>query len=392
MTSLCHSRNSPHYKAFMGCAAENWEVQAEKELDAVIDARDDHVKNHKHDYKDAEAGAPALLHGDDEVRSLLNDVVSKALFDNKSDHGKKSDIKMIDLSDKNLAATGHKPLGPSGLPVMPAKSAADVLSVERKILNDPNTVMVFMDDSRSPLHPPSPPHHSNNLFGPQSVSTTAMPHSNDKAKSSTTVTPHDAPTKASIQTTSKPITKEANKPPPSMKPAPPTTKKPHEADITTTSAPKKPAPAPSKGGPKPSAKGEPSSRGSIDSSSATTTTTTTVAPKSKTTTSAPTRPPTEKPLETLEAVLKRQEAEKIEFERRLKMERDALIRRLQKQQDEIDAQNAIAAMQSHRSHATDHDSRMHQIEHDRQMSIDPIGHSLKHQQYEMRRQQRYGGR
>lgn len=409
MTNMCHSRSSPIFKAFLSCAAENWDDLAEKELDAITNARNDHIINHKNDHKDGSRSVASLLDGDDdEAKIILNDAVAKALSDNKSDGGN-NDIKMIDLSDKNPAVSSSpkpEPLAPSGSPVTPAKNAADVSSVEKKILNDPNTMMVLMDDTKPPSHLPGP-HHSTNLFGPPTVSTTAIPHSNDKTKSRpTTMNPtapshNPAATKASIQTTTKPIpiNNGTNKP----ESVRPTTEKPHLGEIGTSSE-SKPALESTKqistiirpimSSSKPSSKvtGEPSSRSAIESHS-TAVTTTTASPQVKpiTTSSLPTKIPTEKPLETLETVLKRQEAEKIEFEKRLKMERDSLIKKLQKKQDEIDAQNAIAAMQSHRNHATDHDSRMHQIEHERQMSIDPIGHTLKHQQFEIRKQQRLGG-
>lgn len=69
--------------------------------------------------------------------------------------------------------------------------------------------------------------------------------------------------------------------------------------------------------------------------------------------------------------MERQEREKQELEAKMRVERERLIKELQKRQDEIDAQNAMKALQSQR-HVTATankvpESKLHQLEHERQM-------------------------
>ena len=75
------------------------------------------------------------------------------------------------------------------------------------------------------------------------------------------------------------------------------------------------------------------------------------------------------------------------MEMKSKNEQENQMKQLKKENDEKDAKNAIKSLQMQRAgHASD--ARMHQIEHERQMSIDPVGHTIKHQKYEQMKLQR----
>lgn len=421
MVTLCHSKANTQpdskWKAFLVCAADNWDTAADKELDRIIKARDEHVKNHKHDSKE-ESGAPSLLHGDDEFSTMLNDVVAKAFTDGKSDQNPRSDIKLIDLSDKTTPSTNSSTKSPATVAPMTTTSSPTLSkssTIEPKLLNDPNTLMVFVDDSKTkPPLTTVAPHTSTNLFGLEGHST-AKPHPVEKTKP-VEAHPNATVPKASIHSTSKPqlgtkqasiATRTATSTSTTIKPHPTnhssSTNKPVISNKNgTTSAPPHINGTSSKTAahlsttltPISLAKTTPKPTVKMSTQPAKTST---MAPKSNTvstskptTTSLPLTKSTEKPLETLSAVLKKQEVEKQEFEKKLKAERESLIKKLKKKQDEIDAQNAILAMQTQRNNVANypanHDNRMHQIEHERQMAIDPIGHTIKHQQHELKKQ------
>lgn len=59
----------------------------------------------------------------------------------------------------------------------------------------------------------------------------------------------------------------------------------------------------------------------------------------------------------------------------------------EKKKDLIDAKKTIEALKLQRakSHHSAADARLHQIEHEHQMSIDPVGHTIKHRIYEMKK-------
>lgn len=416
MMALCHSKanNQPDskWKAFLGCASTNWDPAAEKELVRIIKAREEHVKNHKHDSKD-EPGAPSLLHGDDEVATMINDVVAKAFADGKNDQNLRSDIKLIDLSDRTAPPT----LSPVKQSVTSEGSSSTAPSVaksatnEPKIMSDPNTLMVLVDDSttKTPLTTTAP-HHLTSSFGLTKHST-ARPHLDDKAKSKERAPSHEADiAKASAHTTSKPhlevgqvtttphsIIIETTTQHPSSKLR--SSHKSQDADKNATTI----APVTKNGtslelrvhldNTSVHHKNTTKTTSKTNLIQSTSTKPTTASPKSNATSASPktaSKGPSEKPLETLSAVLKKQETEKQELDKKLKAERESLMKKLKKKQDEIDAHNAILALQSERQqaghHSTGHDNRLHQIEHERQMAIDPIGHTIKHQQHELKKQ------
>lgn len=386
LATICSSKTlasdaKGSFKQFKDCSAHNWDSNLDKEIDRIIEARIQFTKNHSHAANET-AATLGHSHDDDDEITMIGDVVKNVLDGNKEALDRPG-IKVIDVSGPAAAAAVANKLANDKLASTPAPLAG-LLMPNKKLFNDPNTVVVFVDDSTTK--------------GPSTVapkvaavaSTSTKPaqievsvHTDSKAanSASTTVAPvKGAGVGVEIKTGLGDIIVSATTSAPVDQTKPPAVEN-SKLNVTASSlvsaafgqANTTPGPstaAPATTGTPPSSKAP---------AAVITTTTTTKSPK---------------PLESLKEMLKRQEKEKLELEAKLKVEREKIMKQLQKKQDEIDAQNAIKSLQLQRAtggHSGSHaDAKLHQIEHERQMSIDPVGHTIKHQQYELIKQQKSG--
>lgn len=424
LTTICASRMldpkaKGSFKMFKDCSAGNWNQNIDNELDRITTARLNCAKNHNHSKNDTTI---TLMHDttneDDEI-SLIGDVVSK-VFDGAEEIVNKPDIKVIDMSNPSPSSvtTTPKPLNIAIITLTPTNSSnqsstempSTTLSPNSKrLLNNPNTVLVFVDESgaRTTAVPNKPMMTFNTTVRPIAMIEPIIGTSNTTLVPVTIVEKLKKASNSSLAGKILPIVNDSTI-------APATSNKTESTTIAALASPalamtttSKPATtlAPTVG-PKTTAK----TIVSLVMPKLVTTAAPRVAQKLTTQTPAiPTNSmanltessitfkPSEKPLETLQEMLKRQEKEKQDFETRLRIEREKLMKQLQKKQDEIDAKNAIKALQYQRAasnqlgangHSSHSDARMHQIEHERQMTIDPIGHTMKHQLYEQNKQQK----
>lgn len=391
LSHICASRHLPvhdrtSFVAFELCASQNWDLQLEKELDRILLARANCANNHQHPKANG-SDVAHLTHDsedDEDELALIGDVVSKVLEGNATGLG--GDIKLIDVSASS-----------------PNSSAPPTTSAPRspKLLNDPNTMVVFVEETNKRASKglsdgpqttaiPSLGYHLETtvksvVIVEHSVGSTAepvpmrpeVPHVNvtklsagdlaDKINAAvaniTSAVPHIAELVSSAPSTAAPIPPAIEITPTGYSTSKPATTIPVVASKSITTAAL------------PGVVSSTAKPGDIVAKTTNTTTTTT----------------TQRPLEKLEEMLRRQEKEKSELEAKLKAEREKIMKQLQRKQDEIDARNAIKALQVQRTasgHGSQSDARMHLIEHERQMAIDPVGHTIKHQQHELNKQQR----
>lgn len=385
LEQICASRKEPassgkvQFKSFESCAEQNWEATLDKELARIAAARLNCSKNHQHSKNDSSV---ALMHhdDDDDEVSVIGDVVSSVLGDSKSAVDK-SNIKTIEVGPNGAVPVGAAAAPTTKTTVAPA-NAAPAPAVTTVPPVAPETSALAASTAApivSPSHAPS--------VAP-AVSTTVVPTS---AKPSSSTTPK--PTTPPASTTVKPVPDGASKPTvgsatlvgaaastlgPTLLPAKGSGNEilnnpntvvvfvddsvkagsksgygPATTDGHTTAAPtlgekllKNVAGSAKKESP--SSTGKPAS-------------TSTTKPKADGSTKAPsssTAAPTK-----------------------------ASGSELQKKKDEADAKRAIEALKLQRAHGhgSAADERMHQLEHDRQMSIDPVGHTIKHKIYEMKK-------
>lgn len=490
--TICSSRklepaNKSSFKSFQSCAEKNWDKNLDQEMERIKTLRLNCLKNHDHSKSDSWAS----LSDDDDDISLINQVVGKMLAGDQKGDLDKANIKVIDVgSASSLEAAG---LSAS---VQASDNIAKGLAPNKKILNDPNTVLVFVDESATTLAPIlgkkpfagttlapgvaaqslnasastavaavanvgtnnndtlkvlSTVSNNNSIHG---VATSAAPvvhvtlltttvspaHETPKVqittahplaakpianvsthapeaksanvtrvtstvapsvaivkveKMETTVAPSVTLTAAKVDsaavvtTTAKPIVILAISAATTVKNAsvvapPSTTFAPAAKEVKVVNSTAKPTTV------------EPKSNATVTKVSTVAPHTTLVPAKSVASAAKTSKTPvvivietsTAKPAKSLEEVLKRQEKEKQELEVKLKAERDSIVKQLQKKQDETDAKNAIKSLQQQRNGHGASDARLHQIEHERQMAIDPVGHTLKHEKYEKSKQQK----
>lgn len=346
LTILCNSRNlqselKGSYQSFQNCASKNWDPAVDKELDKVIAARLNCAKNHKHGKN--ETTTAVVPHDDDEM-SIISEVVSQVLDGDKI-LANNSDVKIIDITGTAKPSTVTPLAEGSDKNSTKASKAAKVSG----ILNDPNTVVVFMDDSNR-------------------KTTTLAPKSIHVVTKVEVETPKPTVTNAVVEieksTSSKPLLTQKLLLAEQSTPTPSTTTKPAE-QIATSSTPSPPI----------SDKIEVS----VEQSKASDQTSTTEAPATaiavtassdkmkvdvssvKTTTTT-----TEKPAESVESLLKRHEKERQELELKLKLDKSS--KQGHKKQEGLNALKAMRSLQMQRdASAHGSDARLHQIEHERQM-------------------------
>lgn len=330
--NICESRFPPAlskvntFKSFLQCSDNNWDEALGKELDRILAIRLNNIKKHSH-HNQTTSGLNhtnhhlTLLHDDEDASagvSLVNDVVSKVLDNTKQN---KTVVKIIDAT--HLATTLKPQLTPIALDVKVVNSTSTLPPSVSKSLNvtivSPTTVSP-KNSSISSTHPPS--------STPQPVLnlTVSENHGHVQIKAAINGTTVKPDVSLSVNLTSTTLS--------------PTTIKPSVENKTASTTPKATTLKPTSA----------AKNSTIPSTSAA---------------------PTFKPLETLEQVLERQEKEKRELEVKMRLEREKLIKELHRRQDEIDARNAIRALQSQR-HATAtsghvSESKLHQLEHERQM-------------------------
>lgn len=389
LKTICSSKSQSSgfkgsYKAFSDCAAAHWNPAVDKELDRIIEARINCTKNHNHSKNATTDGSVSLGdHDSDDEMSIISEVVSKVLEGDKSASSavsKNSDIKVIDFSP----STTHKPAtGNSSSSLKLALSHASTTSTPtnvKSLLNDPNTVVVFLDDSKttkksaaselstkvkvnttsggsSTTSKPAPIHSAVKLDLPSNVKLTLG------LNKEPTPSPSPSASKATSSSLAHKILPSESSGAPSSKPvAASTTVKPSSSSQTTkkveivVEASKSPA-----------------SKVEIATKTSSSSTGSSTVVKAASTAAPPTvlvkAPPPPKPLESITELMVRQEKEKSEFESKLRAEREKMMKQLQKKQDEFEAQNAIKSLQIQREASANHDSesRLHQLEHERQM-------------------------
>lgn len=521
--TICSSEHLPtnvngSFRGFQACAEHNWDKSLDQELERVIRLRLNCFFNHTHSKNDSTI---SLVHDNDDI-SLIGEVVNKVLNTNsKSGPIGKANITMINVGSSpsstkapaTVAATGghaNKTVGPQTTPAANLKSPAN-----KNILNDPNTLLVFVDDAttKAPakaLQAPTPTQAS--------TATHAVSGAHDKVSVAPAVKTTAAPALPVLVTTLKPaskvlvnsngtrlvLTNGTHAAEPVVKVAaiaattvkplatvlgekilsaastsapvlpvkivttqPTTSSKPLVVVATSTVKPavipvaastSSPAATATVAAAEATAKSQPitvvvstaapTNAAKVVANSTTvakivTNATTTSRPATVAITSvkplsstkqpvaASTKAPSAKPLATTkqpqaastkapstkpsagtqqpqsastkapsavkpsttgklvgvgEAASKKSDSDKHQSDSKVKDD-EKKTAQLKKEQDENDAKNAIKALQKQRAgHVAD--ARMHQIEHERQMTIDPVGHTLKHQKYEQMKQQK----
>lgn len=409
LAAICASRKlepagaKGSFKSFLECAEDNYNPMLDAELAKINKMRADCASSHEHAKNDPLA---SLTH-DDEDASLIGDVVSKMMAGSEG-APIKTELSVIDVSARNQtgaavsmvarttaapsaggAAVSTSPAPVSvkgaasttGAPIKTDSPEGDALA-NKKILSDPNTMILFVDDTVGTV-------------------TTRQP-----VKGSSTSAPAKLETVATLPASSaSPVLVQAQ--------SATTTLKPATAPPTTTAGPTKPA---GLGDKIAAAAGIKTTAAPSDAAvtKSTTTTVVTLAPAAASsttaapvaaaaaaaaakTTTAPATTTTRKPAEgttkkpdvvaqttgapqrTIEVVLKKQDKD-------LKPETNEIA----KKQEDSDAKKAIISLQLQRvqAHGSPSDMRMHQIEHERQMAIDPVGHTIKHQEYELNKQKK----
>lgn len=390
---ICDSRKldasaKDSFGSFKACAVENWEPSLGIELDRINAARESCTKNHDHSKKD-----PVVSLSHDEVQlSMINEVVNK-VFEGAKGVGanKTTDIKMIDFSG-NVST-------PKPIPIS-ASAVTKELETNKAALNDPNTVMVLIDDSKAGKSGPGV--ITNAVAAAASAISTPAPvvaasTSKPAANSTTSVTATvSADNKSNHTLQGKILSAVSTTAAPKVK-VEVSVKSTSAGTSTTTASPKETSHSPN----------VTKKAAAISVSIATSTTSapnhSTSKPVSSTkapataaaATSSTTKPNMStkapaQPIETLKKVLDNQDKQLSALEKKLKAEREKVISQLKRKQDEEDSKKAIKSLQLQReaSHNSAADARLHHIEHERQMSIDPIGHSIKHQQFEMNKQKK----
>lgn len=350
-------------RAFEQCAARHWDPSVDRELDKIIAERANCIKNHNHTVsvnstQNVADNLGDLSHDDGDL-SLINEIVRKMLDEDKNLNGSNTDIKMIDVSSTFLGTT-QKPASPVPIHSISKHQLASTVAPLTK-----SDLAPAADDaaqtSPAPVSKISTPHPSVKpiVLGKQS---TDAPSAGDgdggkvgeeKVKQVESGTLESKIVPKSSTTSAKPTIV------PVAKPVGPSLLSKNKVQITTVKE------------------------------------NTTAMPAKTAKAIAPVSSKPLNPLDALDVVLKRQEKEKQEFEARLKAERDSIMKQLQKKQDENEAKDAIKALQVQRDASAAPSNgqainKLHQMEHERQMAMDPIGHTLKHQQYEMSKQQRNG--
>lgn len=334
---LASSRGS--MKAFQICANSNWDESLDKELDRILAIRLNNLKKHAHLHNQNSTGTNqtninvdhhlTLLHDDEDGEgvTLVNDVVSKVLDTSKMNS---SDVKVIDAASP-VKITTIKPSIEVHLETTKAPIAnhSGILTADG-VLNDQKTVFVLLDDAGKTTVAPKKAHNATQVPVHLNVTlakSTAHPKVTVKIEGTTVTTVKPTAASSPISTTPKQT---------------------HVMLVSSTSAP-----SASK--------------------------TVVLIEKGKVTTGSPslallvkpTLSPIIKPLETFEQVLERQEKEKHDLDVKFRLEREKLIKDMRKKQDDIDAQNAIKALQNQRQATSSTsrvpDSKLHQLEHDRQM-------------------------
>lgn len=376
----------------------------DKELDKIIAARINCLKNHKHSLNTT---TPILSHEDEEM-SLISEVVSKVLEGDASSLNNNSDIKVIDVSSfgSTKAPSVLPPVTVAPIKGAKATTVLPLPNTTSNLLNNPNTVVVFVDDAKTTLAPVVVP--SDKPIVVKDLKTTALPVVKPLVKestNSTTAVVSEKPLIKDLKTTALPtlaakLTTKVSIAGTTLKPATilPTIK----TLLATTVAPKEVkveslaqklistvapvvkvsssnttkvhvgstvVPVVSKTTLKPVAGPVTTKKVDIVVKGTKAASLDSAVKVTKVKVSSTVKPVVVKPLETLEEILKRQEKEKQDLELKLRVEREKIMKQLQKKQDEIDAHNAMKALQIQRDASSDHasDTRLHQIEHERQM-------------------------
>lgn len=344
---------------FETCAKHNWSPLIDEELDKIVAARANHTKNHQHSNNDSLA---VLEHGEDEDEvSFISGVVNKFFGPEKDAVNTNSDVNVLDI-----AVTTPRP-----------PHSILTTSLAPSLMNDPNTFVVFVD-STSTTALPKLTTVVQTSHKPSSTNEGDLP----RVRSSSTSSPGTTATKSPIESlgiamsTSQPL-KSTN---PSSTSMPNETITHNNVTIPSTSAPSstkiqstvKVANTKIDISPSLSSKGPLENILTTKRPDAIKKITKSVADKIGSTIKPSMLLSTIKPglktIDTFEEILKRQEKEKQELEQRLKSEREKFMKQLQKKQDEIDAQNAVKALQHQRDASSGHsDAKLHQIEHERQM-------------------------
>lgn len=356
MKTICSSQKSTSelsnsYESFLTCAKQHWSQFLDEEFDKTATGRVNHIKEHQHALGDS----LDLLEHDVEDVSLISGFINKFFDNDKNVANTSSEISVVDIAITTPPPKLTDSLSTTGAP---------------NLMNDPNTFVVFVENSsttalptlKSALSTSSKPitsvkddtlkaanvsiasEDSKVEVKTEAAPTTAAPikHLTTEftATDLSTAKPHLISIHSSIlASTIKPasvsvsVDVAANK-------SSPTSVKPLITILTTKKVDtiKKIA------------------KGVIDKISG------------KSNSSSSTMKPVLKTMDSFEEILKKQEKEKQELELKLKMERERFMKQLQKKQDEIDAQNAVRALQHQRDVSSSHsDAKLHQLEHDRQM-------------------------
>lgn len=429
---ICDSRSSHlgskvgSFQSFLDCVHSNWHESLGKELDKILSMRMSNLKKHTQVHSQTVNGTivtdhhAAMLHEDEDKNgaSALSETVNKVLNDNKSNSTEVKVVDVIKTTLKPSAAPVHiikshnvtaTPSHSNSSETVKDKAAAISVVVEKEVKTTIAPVVsinITHATSTTPrshslssvlpsIHPSAHPssHHSAHSSAHPSAHPSTHPSAHPTAHTSAHPSAHPS-VRTSIHPSTSPSVHPSGHPSvhpsghptvhptahssarPSIHPtikanvtikANGTTSKPAiivNATLSTTTKPIVIVNVTSSTTPKPTTSNSTTVKVTIVKKTVTTVKPTTSKPADKTTT-------TFKPLETLEQVVERQEREKQELEAKMRVERERLIKELQKRQDEIDAQNAMKALQSQR-HVTATankvpESKLHQLEHERQM-------------------------
>lgn len=363
MKTICSSQQLTSelpnsHESFLTCAKQHWSPLLDEEFGKTAIGRENHVKEHQHSLNDS----LELLEHDVEDVSLISGFINKFFDHDKNVANTSSGVSVLDI-----IMTTPLPKLTDSLSSPPAISST---TGAPNLMNDPNTFVVFVENSSTTALPTQTATLSTSSKPITAVKddTPIIPNNSIASKetkievktaaTTTTAAPIKHPTTKSITidlSTTKPHLNSSHLPviASTIKPASvsvsvdiaankssPTSVKPLISILTTKKVDsiKKFA------------------KGVIDKISG------------KPNPSSSTMKPVLKTMDSFEEILKKQEKEKQELELKLKLEREKFMKQLQKKQDEIDAQNAVRALQHQRDVSSSHsDSKLHQLEHERQM-------------------------